>query len=59
MTMKARDEGVSGIIGQILRIPVTCHPDFYPTDKYELASWEQNKDASGLSVERMLYFWGK
>jgi len=57
MTLKARDEGISGIIGQVLNIPVTCHPDFHPKDKYELDSWEQNKDASGLDVHRMTWFW--
>ncbi|KAF2499637.1 hypothetical protein BU16DRAFT_547877 [Lophium mytilinum] len=57
MALKARNEKITGIIGQILNIPATCHPDFYPAEKYELGSWEQNKDASGLSGMRMQYFW--
>lgn len=57
MALKARDENVSGIIGQVLNIPVTCHPRFLPKDKYELESWEQNKDASPLGAELMSWFW--
>ena len=53
----ARDEKVSGIIGQILNIPVTCHPDVFPRDKYEYGSYEQNKDASVVDAPKMNWFW--
>jgi acetyl esterase/lipase len=48
---------VSGIVGQILNIPVTCHPDLFPTDKYESGSFEQNKDSSVVDAPRMKWFW--
>ncbi|VUC23915.1 unnamed protein product [Clonostachys rosea] len=53
----ARDEGISGIIGQVLNIPVTCHPDFFPAAKYEYFSYEQNADAPIVSAARMRWFW--
>lgn len=58
MAQKCRDEGVSGILGQVLNIPVTCHPHLFPKDKYEFTSWEQNKDAAQLPAETMMWFWG-
>lgn len=58
MSLKARDEGVSGIIGQVLNIPVTCHPKHFPTCKYEFESYEQNKDASIIDKAKMNWFWG-
>jgi hypothetical protein len=57
--LKARDDGIKGIVGQVLNIPVTCHPKIFPQDKYEFTSWEQNKDASILSASAMQFFWGE
>ncbi|KIW84618.1 hypothetical protein Z517_00006 [Fonsecaea pedrosoi CBS 271.37] len=57
LALKARDEGVTGIIGQILNIPVTCHPDLFPSDKYEGGSYQQNKDASIIDAPKMRWFW--
>ncbi|OAP62321.1 hypothetical protein AYL99_04524 [Fonsecaea erecta] len=57
LAQKARDEGVSGIIGQILNIPVTCHPNHFPSDKYEGDSYRQNKDASIIDAPKMMWFW--
>lgn len=57
LALKARDEKVSGIIGQILNIPVTCHPDVFPKDKYEYGSYDQNKDASVVDAPKMNWFW--
>jgi acetyl esterase/lipase len=57
LALKARDEKVSGIIGQILNIPVTCHPDVFPKDKYEHGSYDQNKDASVVDAPKMNWFW--
>ncbi|KAI9874523.1 MAG: hypothetical protein M1830_009649 [Pleopsidium flavum] len=57
LSQKARDDGVSGITGQVLNIPVTCHPKHFPTKKYEYGSYEQNKDAPVIDVPRMTWFW--
>ncbi|EXJ92461.1 hypothetical protein A1O3_01012 [Capronia epimyces CBS 606.96] len=57
LSLMARDQQESGIIGQILNIPVTCHPDVFPRDKYEYGSFEQNKDASVVDAPKMLWFW--
>jgi len=48
---------VTGIVGQVLNIPVTCHPKHFPKDKYEYTSYEQNKNASVIDGPRMLWFW--
>jgi hypothetical protein len=53
----ARDQNESGIIGQVLNGPVMCHPKYFPADKYEYSSWEQNKNASILSKAQMLKCW--
>ena len=42
----ARDEGVTGVVGQILSYPITVHPKFAPKDKYEYGSWQQNHNSS-------------
>ncbi len=55
----ARNEQESGVIGQILNIPVTCHPAVFPRDKYEYGSYEQNKDASIIDAPRMNWFWAQ
>jgi len=57
LSQKARDENFSGIIGQILNIPVTCHPKHFPADKYEYGSYQQNKDSSVVDGPRMDWFW--
>jgi acetyl esterase/lipase len=54
----ARHEGITGIIGQVLNIPVTCHPDHFPVSKYEYNSYVQNADAPVVSSARMRFFWG-
>lgn len=55
----AREEKVSGILGQVLNIPVTCHPQHFPTEKYEYGSYDQNKDASVVDAPRMDWFWDR
>lgn len=50
---------IPGIIGQILNIPVTCHPDHFPVGKYEYGSYAQNKDSQIVNSERMHWFWSK
>jgi acetyl esterase/lipase len=53
----ARDEGITGIIGQVLNIPVTCHPDYFPVSKYEYNSYVQNADAPIVNSATMRFFW--
>ena len=48
---------MSGIIGQVLNIPVTCHPSLFPTEKYEYGSYHQNRDASIIDAPKMDWFW--
>ncbi|KAJ0419717.1 alpha/beta hydrolase fold-domain-containing protein [Aspergillus carlsbadensis] len=57
LALKCRDENVSGVIGQILNIPVTCHPTFHPSAKYHLASYVENESAPVLSSSLMRWFW--
>lgn len=57
MAQMARDEGLSGIIGQVLGIPVTCHPKFFPTGDYEYESYKQNAEAPMLPGHTMMWFW--
>jgi acetyl esterase/lipase len=57
LAQMARDEGESGIIGQVLNGPVTCHPDFFPKDKFEYTSWVQNQHASILGEAEMRKCW--
>ncbi|KAH7385685.1 lipase esterase family protein [Pyrenochaeta sp. MPI-SDFR-AT-0127] len=52
-----RDEGVQGVIGQILNIPVTCHPDHFPHAQYEGGSYEQNAFAPIVNASTMRLFW--
>ncbi|KAH6891418.1 esterase/lipase/thioesterase [Thelonectria olida] len=56
VALMARDEGISGIVAQVLCFPVTCHPKFAPTDKYELGSYRQNYDASIVTSARLEWF---
>ncbi|KAJ3530541.1 hypothetical protein NM208_g9281 [Fusarium decemcellulare] len=51
-----RDDGSAQIIGQLLNIPVTCHPDHCPL-KDEHSSFLQMSDAPILNTERMRWFW--
>lgn len=52
----AREEGVTGILAQMLDWPTSCHPKFFPKDKYELESYVQNSDASVVSAQKMEFF---
>jgi hypothetical protein len=52
-----RNEKVSGVLGQVLNIPVTCHPKHFPSDKYEYGSYQQNKDSSIVDAPKMDWFW--
>ncbi|KAK9777149.1 putative Lipase esterase family protein [Seiridium cardinale] len=52
-----RDEGINGIIGQVLNIPVTCHPDHFPRSEYEYGSYTQNANAPIVNAARMRLYW--
>ncbi|KZV73328.1 hypothetical protein PENSPDRAFT_683003 [Peniophora sp. CONT] len=60
---RARDDAQlrsSPITGQILQVPVTCHPDAYP-DRYkdQLLSFDSIVDAPKLSNKTMRWAWDK
>lgn len=61
LAIKAKEEGFTGIIGQHLAIPVTCHPRLFSKvpnhDSYEFLSYVQNKDAALVDARRMEVFW--
>ena len=61
LSIKARNEGLSGIVGQILSIPVTCHPKYFGSvpkkERYELLSYVQNAKAPLVDTPRMEFFW--
>jgi acetyl esterase len=40
LSQQAREHDLK-ISGVILNVPVTCHPDYFPKDKYESTSYEQ------------------
>ncbi|KAF5983693.1 AB hydrolase superfamily [Fusarium coicis] len=46
-------DGVTGLVAQVLHFPSTCHPKFFPTDKYEYGSYIQNYDDAILSTINM------
>ncbi|KKZ68834.1 hypothetical protein EMCG_00005 [[Emmonsia] crescens] len=57
LALKARDEGVTGILGQVLNMPMICHPDFFPQDKYEYKSWDEFKEDVVASSTNALFYW--
>ncbi|KAJ2978363.1 hypothetical protein NUW58_g4157 [Xylaria curta] len=56
LAIMARENGVTGIIAQVLHFPFLCHPKFYPYDKYELGSHIQNTENVVLSSVRFDVF---
>jgi hypothetical protein len=54
--LKALEEGITGLQGMILDWPTSCHPKFFPKDKYELESYAQNHNASVVSAVKMELF---
>lgn len=57
--LKLRDENaLDGVVGQLLNIPVLCHPRFFPHGEHELRSYEQNAQSPTINGERMRWFWG-
>ncbi|KAF9779126.1 hypothetical protein IL306_002354 [Fusarium sp. DS 682] len=49
-------DGITGVIAQILHFPATCHPKFFPKDKYEYGSYIQEQDDAVLSTIMMENF---
>ncbi|KAH7247855.1 Alpha/Beta hydrolase protein [Fusarium solani] len=49
VAVQARDDGLTGIVAQVLHFPLTCHPKFFPRDKYEFGSYIQNSENPVLS----------
>ncbi|RFU78357.1 esterase lipase thioesterase [Trichoderma arundinaceum] len=56
VTIMAREEGIKGIIAQVLTFPITCHPKFFPTERYEMGSYQQNRSSSVVTAARMEWF---
>jgi hypothetical protein len=52
----ARDNGVTGLIAQVLHFPPICHPKFIPSDRYEFGSYVQNADNAVLTTVRAEVF---
>ncbi len=59
MALMACDRNLTGITGQILNFPVTCHPKHFASlaSRYELASYVQNAGDTLLSAVQMEFFW--
>ena len=52
-----REDGLHGVIGQMLNIPALCHPKYFPHDKFDLSSYDENAEAPTINGLRMLWFW--
>lgn len=57
VALRARDEGLNGVVGQILLSPALCHPDLHPSSSYDWKSLEGNKTAPILTRDSLLGFW--
>ncbi|KAI2775229.1 alpha/beta hydrolase fold-domain-containing protein [Daldinia loculata] len=56
VAIMARENGITGIIAQVLHFPAVCHPKFFPRDEYEYGSYIQNSENPVLSTLRMEAF---
>jgi hypothetical protein len=59
VAQRARDEGVQGIIAQLLLVPVTCHPDHFPTSLFEYGSPKQMETVLEAPSEWLHYMWSE
>ncbi|KAJ3569376.1 hypothetical protein NPX13_g6106 [Xylaria arbuscula] len=50
LSIMARDNGIRGIVAQVLHFPSVCHPLFFPYEKHEFGSYLQNADSCVLSL---------
>ncbi|KAL2757944.1 hypothetical protein ACRALDRAFT_1074762 [Sodiomyces alcalophilus JCM 7366] len=46
----------AGLAAGALNFPAVCHPKFFPHDKYEGGSYQQNHDASVVDAIKMEFF---
>ncbi|KAF5023092.1 hypothetical protein F66182_4849 [Fusarium sp. NRRL 66182] len=53
LVLDCRENGITGIIAQVLHFPPTCHPKFFPRDRYEYGSYIQNQDNAVLDTLNM------
>jgi len=59
LVLRSRSEGTPGILGQILNIPVTCHPKCFPVSKYPYLSYTQNVNSPIVDSWKMGWFWSQ
>ncbi|KAK2614532.1 hypothetical protein N8I77_001344 [Diaporthe amygdali] len=52
LAIECRDNGVTGVIAQVLHFPATCHPKFFPKHEYEFGSYIQSYENPVLSTLR-------
>ncbi|KAH6886865.1 Alpha/Beta hydrolase protein [Thelonectria olida] len=50
LALEARNDGITGIVAQVLHFPAVCHPKFFPAETYELGSMMQNYKNPVLSA---------
>ncbi|KAF9874631.1 hypothetical protein CkaCkLH20_07768 [Colletotrichum karsti] len=50
LAIECRDNGITGVLAQVLHFPSICHPKFFPREKYEYGSYIQNKDNPVLDI---------
>ena len=59
LSLKTRDDNLTGIIAQVLNCPITCHPMHLPKDKYELQSPDQNGCAPVMDTPKIIWCWAQ
>ncbi|KAF5002485.1 hypothetical protein FGRMN_310 [Fusarium graminum] len=57
LVLNCQRDGITGLIAQVLHFPPTCHPRFFPREKYEYGSYIQNQDDSVLNTLLMETFY--
>ncbi|KAL6921068.1 hypothetical protein FSHL1_005040 [Fusarium sambucinum] len=57
LTLNSLIDGITGVIAQVLHFPASCHPKFFPRDRYEYGSYIQNHDDAILSALGMDTFY--
>ncbi|KAM0410296.1 hypothetical protein ACHAPZ_000891 [Fusarium culmorum] len=57
LALECMRDGITGVIAQALHFPASCHPKFFPTDKYEYGSYVQNCDDAILSARGLETFY--
>ncbi|KAJ4018336.1 hypothetical protein NW752_005451 [Fusarium irregulare] len=57
LALECQEKKIAGIIAQVLHFLPTCHPKFFPRDKYEYGSYIQNHDDCVLDTLGMEDAW--